>query len=282
MIVSFVVLMAGEAPAEDTRFVVTFSPTDIVAEPTAIDGEFFIFREGGPDSIPELNNAQHVEPLYSRLSKAHSIRGPWLIWVPGDPLSKTGVLAALSQDPLIENIDFAMFELENEVCGEAVKSAFPPTGGSQQNDLFCGVGSPQTQLHLKLLAEDLLPGDWCAIEELDEILDHDMDAPQAWGITMGDPDIVVAVIDIGFEWLHPALGGPGPGTSLSTATDSMAAYTQGVLYHNPREIPGDWLDDGAPGEEGVDDNNNGLTDEDSLLQIPGDTGSYSQMLCMTS
>ena len=61
--------------------------------------------------------------------------------------------------------------------------------------------------------------------------DADIDAPEAWDITTGSRDIVVAVIDTGIDYTHP---------------DLVAN-----MWTNPNEIAGN----------GIDDDNNGVVDD---------------------
>jgi len=61
--------------------------------------------------------------------------------------------------------------------------------------------------------------------------DADIDAPEAWGIFTGDPNMVVADIDSGMDMTHP----------------DLAAN----VYTNPGEIPGN----------GIDDDGNGFVDD---------------------
>jgi len=85
--------------------------------------------------------------------------------------------------------------------------------------------------------------------DLDGQADADIDAPEAWRI-MDANDFVVAVIDSGVDYNHPDL------------SDNM--------WRNPNEDPNDANDDGYPGIAGFDDDGDGLIDEDSARNEPGD------------
>jgi len=82
--------------------------------------------------------------------------------------------------------------------------------------------------------------------------DADIDAPEAWDLTTGSTDVVIAVVDTGIAANHPDLSAN--------------------IWTNSDESTGDANGDGFPGIMGVDDDNDGLIDEDSLGREPGDAG----------
>jgi subtilisin family serine protease len=88
--------------------------------------------------------------------------------------------------------------------------------------------------------------------------DADVDAPEAWEITKGNPDIVIAIYDRGVSLDHPDLN------------DN--------IWINPNEVLGDANLDGSPGISGVDDDGDGLVDEDSQGKQPGEQGYTNDLL----
>ncbi|UCG79161.1 MAG: S8 family serine peptidase [Nitrospirota bacterium] len=78
-------------------------------------------------------------------------------------------------------------------------------------------------------------------------------APLAWNIETGDSTpVVIADLDTGVDYLH----------------EDLSAN----MWVNPGESVGDANSDGAPGILGVDDDGDGLIDEDSQGNEPGDIG----------
>ena len=72
--------------------------------------------------------------------------------------------------------------------------------------------------------------------------DADIDAPEAWNITTGSPDVLVAVIDTGVDYNHP---------------DLVAN-----MWTNPFETPGD----------GIDNDGNGYVDDVHGIDTVADSG----------
>jgi subtilisin family serine protease len=67
-----------------------------------------------------------------------------------------------------------------------------------------------------------------------------IDADQAWDLETGDPSVVVGILDTGVKYRHTDLGGndpPGPADNV----------TQGNVWVNAGEIPGNALDDDGNG-----------------------------------
>ncbi len=80
----------------------------------------------------------------------------------------------------------------------------------------------------------------------------DINAPQTWDTTKGSDQIIIAILDDGVDLEHEDL--------------------KQNIASNPKEQPGDANGDGRPGVTGVDDDGDGLIDEDSMGREPGDFG----------
>lgn len=74
----------------------------------------------------------------------------------------------------------------------------------------------------------------------------------AWNISIGKSSVILAIIDSGTDYDHEDL--------------------DGNVWNNSDEFPGDGNGDGYPGVAGVDDDEDGLIDEDSQGRQPGEPG----------
>ncbi len=79
---------------------------------------------------------------------------------------------------------------------------------------------------------------------LSQANDADIDAPEAWDIETGDPNIIVAILDTGVRYFHKDLGGAN--ASFDTPENS-----QGNM----------WINNSDNNNNGIDDDNNGYIDD---------------------
>ena len=114
------------------------------------------------------------------------------------------------------------------------------------NSGFCQVAELNTFGHFNVIPNDpQFVNQWY----LDQISDADIDAPEAWDIVTGNPDIVIAILDNGTDWDHVDLG-----------KDPTDPNDYGNIWLNPGEDT--WADPNNPSTgNGIDDDGNGFVDD---------------------
>ena len=80
---------------------------------------------------------------------------------------------------------------------------------------------------------------------LNQVSDHDIDAPEAWDVEVGADATVVAILDSGTRYYHPDLGGVN-------ASPTTPEASRGNMWINDAELNG---------SAGVDDDGNGYVDD---------------------
>ncbi len=117
-------------------------------------------------------------------------------------------------------------------------------------DNLVRAASPNYILSLCVLPNDPMLGSQWHIQHSG---DADIDLPEAWEISTGEANVVIAILDTGLDWTHPDL--------------------QEAVWTNPDEIPGNGIDDDGNGW--IDDIHGwdvGNDDADPIPEVYLETG----------
>ncbi len=258
--------------APEAKIVVLFEPAgELVAAPQARGDKLVLFYEADSDTISPGATVAHIDHIYRFGMPGYSLNGPWIIRY-RDSIAST-IISSLTSSGLVE---YAVEYPEDSqevisIGGDHSRAAFPD---GEINDVFCsahGTGwTYSSPWHLRRNSEQSFEDDPCE-DTSSDLMDHDLDAPQAWKIanSITADTARVAVIDLGIDWKHADIGGPFPlGWNGGTSVDSMQVLSDGVLFRNYGECPGDCNEDGYPGVHNSDDDGDGLIDEDSRGMEP--------------
>jgi subtilisin family serine protease len=242
--------------------ILQFEEGELLYMPAVVAGYIQIETPTGTVVVDDLPGVLKLEHGVAAARGPRDITGPYRVTMIASEYAKL----RLPPVPPIAKVAYIASDELRGICGENVKAWFPP----QSKDLFCTPvpGNDQVQLHRKAVPtacpSDTVAGDYCTPKNW-SCTDTDMDMPQAWGITRGSPEVLVAVLDTGFDWKHPEFGATFPPYACSTA-ESLYYFASGVFYTNPNDPLGDASQDSipVPGRPFYDDDGDELTDEDSL------------------
>jgi len=264
---------AGAQGFDDGLYTISviFYPDEITGEPYVDENQDLVIpTSSGSKVLPTISNCRQLAAAFPASDSLYRTHGPWVLELDSElePLQLVADIQALPEVYLAAFEDYHHPDYPSPLLGETAKSWFPEEAG----DLFC-----EHQEYLNSSNPDELPHptfldlgqDPCVQQYPGGNDSFDMDMPQAWGITRGSDEIVVAVIDTGVDWVHPDLGGPGVDPASSTLEEILLSYNDGNIFRNLQEQLGDANGDGASGVIGVDDNGNGEVDEDPSGFFPG-------------
>ncbi len=196
---------------------------------------FETLQPSGRASAPMAQQTDGLEGLSDALSAG--LASEWIVQLSGDVLGMVRSVSDAAAFLAAQSAPFTVVEGLGMAGQMLLRSA--EVGLSVAEDWLRSSGSFAYYEPNGLSRFDVLPNDanFAKLWALDNTgqtggtLDADIDAPEAWSVTTGSPGIVVAVIDTGVDYTHP----------------DLAAN----IWTNPREIPGN----------GVDDDGNGFVDD---------------------
>lgn len=214
------------------RVQVTFASSNLLCNPLIVGDNIVLRESASVDSVNVDGIALIMFPAIPPISPRFSFAGPWEICYISN-LSMEALISQLNADPAVE--EAKEVSTETELLGEVSASEFPERipGGRFYDS--------QDGFHTVIAGEELHPEDPSNLTSPHPV-DWDLDLPQAWSITRGDSNVVVAVIDTGVNYMHEEL--------------------EGQMHGNYADPPGDENGDGCPGICGVDDNGDGHIDPD--------------------
>lgn len=242
---------------ETETIILRFEENNLLAMPSVIAGFIHVETDTGTVVIEDFSGVLMLEHGVKYSFGPPPVEGPYRVTILASEFQQLQV-PPTTPIPLVDYI--LPDDPHGEVAGENVKAWFPANKAA-----FCSNSQAYWHLRAAVTLSDTVRGDICTTPRNWFEFDRDADMPQAWAITHGSPDVLVAVLDTGFDWKHPEFGADLPPYSCTTA-ESLYYFSNSVFYTNPNDAIGDASSDSiaVPGLPGIDDDGDGLIDEDSV------------------
>ena len=243
---------AGAEPLQlgsDYILVISVDDSDLIEDPASVDGCLEFRTELGSAEVCSPN-LSIVAVMFggSRRSSPDDRSGPWWVYVDSESTIED-VLAELEAANRI--VEARSADEDTELLTEVVRSEFPDLVNSDlfyesEGSRYWHLVRPEGEEGVHLRDPSTRTEAWAS--------EWDVDAPQAWGISRGE-EIIIAVWDpYGVQIGHPDL------------IDQILV--------NEADPPGDLNADECPGICDVDDNGNGIVDEDRHMRPKSNTPEY--------